>query len=290
MVDLSSSATLGDLRGAIEVQLDVPSKYLQLAVGESLLPSDASMMLETAGIEADTRVSAIVRQHPLLPKLPNVFELKLNSSRMRLGMHRNSSAFTMIYTLKVDIPKSHVCSSLMRKNDTDHFEFDGQKGCSKGSHGHWMAGTTELQEHSIPCFELKEVLCGWMDRMEVIFDKEKQLWAMPSEGRNKAERETQTLTTKVADKDGWFVAPTPDCFELYVNAPFPVSGKCSSLYVSRILIDASGFPIRAALYHLDEVRNIGPKEPREHIEKADVDDMARHGNTALEEYDVALSF
>jgi hypothetical protein len=277
MVDLSSAATLGDLKGAIEVQLDVPSKYLQLAVGESLLPSDRSMMLEAAGVEAGTRVSVIVRQHPPFPCLPDSFELKLNSSRMRLGYNRNSSAFTMIYTVNVDLPKSHVRTSLMRKNDTDFYEFDGQKGCWSGSHGHWMAGTTQIQEQAMPCFVVSDILRPWMDNVEVVLDKEKQLWTIPSED------------SKKADKVGWFVAPSSECFELYVNAPFKALPEShNELYVARVLIDASGFPVRAALYHKDG--NSNSTEPKEHLEKADVEDMARHGNYALEEYDVTLTF
>merc|ERR1719262_808393 len=119
MVHLSNSATLGDLRGAIGNELDIPSKHLQLAVGAALLPHDGSMILESAGVEDGTRVSAIVRQCPPLPALSSTFKVELQSSRMRLGFRRNSSAFTMIYKLQVDVEKSLIWASLIRKNDTD---------------------------------------------------------------------------------------------------------------------------------------------------------------------------
>merc|ERR1719161_1445709 len=96
------------------------------------------MILESAGVEDGTRISAIVRQCPPLPALSSTFEVELKSSRMRLGFQRNSSAFTMIYKIQADIERSHISTSLIRKNDTDHFEFDGQKGSWKGDHGHWI--------------------------------------------------------------------------------------------------------------------------------------------------------
>jgi len=293
MVNLSSSATLNDLWGAIGAQLDVPSKHLQLSLGESLLPADKSIMLEAAGIESDTRISAIVRQGPSLPVLPNAFEVNLSSSRMRLGAHRNSSAFTMIYNLKVDVCKNHVQASVVRKSDTDHFEFDGHKGCWKGSHGHWMAGTTQIEEQALPCFDLKDVLRDWMDRAEVVMDVEKQLWTMPlgDVAKNEGDLPDENPKTLFPLQVEWFVAPSSDCFELYVNAPFPVSGpRSSSLHIARILVDASGIPVRAALYHQDSNdRGTRKVVPSEHLEKADVQDMARAGNSLLEEYDVTLT-
>lgn len=273
MVDLSSLTTLGDLRGAIGRELDVPAKHLQLAVGPLLLPHDESVMLEAAGVEDGARVSAIVRQCPPLPAIPSVFEVKLQSSRMRLGSNRNSSAFTMVYTIGLDVPKSHVQASVMRKNDTDHLEFDGQKGCWKGDRGHWMAGTTPIEEQPLACFHLGDVLRDWMDSAEVVFDSEKQLWSMPIDGALKK------------GELGWFVAPSSDCFELYVNAPFPVRAPHDSLRIARVLVDASGNPVRAALYHENAKNNVPPKD---HLEKADVNDMSRDGNFLLEEFDVSL--
>merc|ERR1712216_904170 len=91
-----------------------------------------------------------------------------------------------------------------------------------------------------------------------------------------------------ASDSGWFVAPSSDCFELYVNAPFPVSGQIehAPLHIARVLVDASGSPVRAALYHEDANKNALPKD---HVKKADVHDMAASGNFLLEEYDVMLT-
>jgi len=286
IVDLSSSATLGDLRGAIGVELDVPSKYLQLAVGAALLPHDGSLALESAGVEDGTQVSAIVQQCPPLPALSSTFKVELKSSRMRLGFHRNSSKFTMVYELQVDVEKSLIWASVIRKDDTDHWEFDGNKGSWKGDRGHWMGGTTQIQEQPLPCFHLGDLLHDWMDRAEVVFDSEKQLWTMPSE--DAITKLTEDEEGMQVGENGWFVAPSSDCFELYVNAPFPVSALAerNPLHIARVLVDASGNPVRAAIYHEDSERNVSPKD---HVQKADVHDVARPFNFLLEEFDVTLT-
>jgi len=290
IVDLSSSATLGDLRSAIGVELDVPSKYLQLAVGAALLPHDGSMVLESAGVEDGTHVSAIVQPRPPLPALSSTFKVELTSSRMRLGFHRNTSKFTMVYELQVDVEKSLIWASVMRKDDTDHWEFDGKKGSWKGDRGFWMSGTTQIQEQPLPCFHIGDLLRDWMDRAEAVFDSEKQLWTMPSEGAitKLTEDEEEIGEEKEVGENGWFVAPSSDCVELYVNAPFPVSAlnERNPLHIARVLVDASGNPVRAAIYHEDDKQNVSPKD---HVQKADVLDMARGGNFLLEEYDVTLT-
>lgn len=290
IVDLSSSATLGDLRGAIGVELDVPSKYLQLAVGAALLPHDGSLVLESVGVEDGTQVSAIVQQCPPLPALSSTFKVELKSSRMRLGFHRNSSQFTMVYELQVDVEKSLIWASVIRKDDTDHWEFDGKKGSWRGDRGHWMSGTTQIQEQPLPCFHLGDLLRDWMARAEAVFDSEKQLWTMPSQGAitKLTEDEDEQGEEEEVGENGWFVAPSSDCFELYVNAPFPVSGlaKHNPLHIARVLVDASGNPVRAAIYYDYGEQNVSPKD---HVQKADVHDIARFGNFLLEEFDVTLT-
>jgi len=276
-VECPSSATVGDLRRSIGASLDVPYQQLQLTVGSSLLPADESALLEAAGIEDGTRVSAVVRSRPPLPALADTLKVELLSSRMRLGSRRNSSAFTMIYTLQMDLVKSSVHACMMRKNDNDVVELDGRKGTCKGQRGHWMAGDTQVDEAPLFSFDLAEVLHQWMDKAEVISDSAKQLWTLPSEGMD------------LKGSEGWFVAPSADCVELYVDAPFPVSnpgaGSKASLRIGRVLLDASGSPVRAALYH---TRNSNV-ETQELMPKADVEDMARDGDTSFEEYDVKLT-
>lgn len=58
------------------------------------------------------------------------------------------------------------------------------------------------------------------------------------------------------------------------------------MHIARVLVDASGSPVRAALYHEDAKRNVLPKD---HVEKADVYDMAGANYFLLEEYDVMLT-
>merc|ERR1719420_782551 len=100
-----------------------------------------------------------------------------------------------------------------------------------------------------------------MDRAQVVFDSEKQLWTMPS-------RDAETK-----GEHGWFVAPSSECFELYVNAPFPISGPRSlgsGLHIARVLIDASGNPVRAALYHWNPEWKEGEVAAEDHMQKADI--------------------
>merc|ERR1719235_1695275 len=124
-----------------------------------------------------------------------------------------------------------------------------------------------------------------MDRAEVVFDSEKQLWTMPSKGAITKLTEDEE---KQVGESGWFVAPSSDCFELYVNAPLPVSGLAerNPLHIARVLVDASGNPVRAAIYHEDCKQNASPKD---HVQKADVHDIAQGGNFLLEEFDVTLT-
>merc|ERR1712025_435319 len=126
-----------------------------------------------------------------------------------------------------------------------------------------------------------------MDRAEAVFDSEEQLWTMPSEGALTKLTEDEGEEEEVSE-NGWFVAPSSDCFELYVNAPFPVSGLAerNPLHIARVLVDASGNPVRAAIYHEDGKQNVSPKD---HMQKADVHDIARGGNFLLEEFDVTLT-
>lgn len=276
MIDLPRSATLGDLRQRITVALDIQTPFFQLAVGASLLPLDESMVLDVAGVEDGTHVAVILGQRPLLPVLSPLFTVRLESSRRRLGFQRFSSAFTILYKLHVDLEKSCIKISLVRKNDTDHVEIDGQTGSCKGESGHWMTGSKPFQDQAFDHFELADILHDWMDRSVVISDVDKQYWSMPSD--------VTSPSSEGRDRSGWFVAPTSDCFELDVTAAFPASGnKGSHLHIARILVDASGNPVRAALYHAVNC------SPADHLEKADPHEMASEGLSCLEEFDVTLA-
>jgi hypothetical protein len=199
----------------------------------------------------------------------------------------------MLYELQVDVEKSLIGATMMGKSDSDHIQFYGKKGSWNSEHGHWMAGTTQIEEQPLPCFHLGDLLRDWMDRAEVVFDSEKQLWTMPSEGATTklAEDGEKQGERKEVGGNGWFVAPSSDCFELYVNAPFPVSGRTvrNRIRIARVLVDALGNPMRAAIYHEDDEQNHENVSPRGHVKKADVHYMAQPGNFLLEEYDVTLT-
>jgi len=274
VVPVRADATLGDIKDAIAAQLAVPSR--ELVIAHDTIPLDClhRLAFDDVGIEIGAEINVVYRPFPPLIELPSQFHINLVSTRRRLGKGVYSSAFHILYNLKMDLENSSLSASVSRKNDTDTVAMNGKTGIRSGETQHWMTGSQPF-EYQGPCFDLKALISQWFQRCEPVHNPDLQLWT----------------TNEVAETDGWFLRPKEECFELYVNAPLPGLTRTPDLRLARVLLNTSGRPIRAALNH---AREESPRRRRDDdkggdcVRSANPMDMARDGQSACEEYDVAV--
>merc|ERR1719469_1305217 len=190
-------------------------------------------------------------------QVPPVFDATLEG-RKRIS----SSAFIARYTLAVDAPSNTVEVEQWRKNDHDAFTVNTATGVVSGYKQHWMCGDRPF-EHKLgfkkPLADLLEEWSAFMTHVPADAAT-LRFWALPGAAAAKDDpdresdeddagprRGSKADLTKFRPRrhdgqpPGWFESPSDDCVELVVNADM------TFMTLLRVLLDADGTPIRAAV-------------------------------------------
>jgi len=267
-VELRSAATVGELRAAVwsAFGLDSGSSELRLALGDVVLAAGDAAPISEVGVVDGSRITAVLRARTRLMPVPPHFRVVLTSSRRRLGFNSFSSAFTECYHITVNAQASRISGVFVRKNDSDKIEIDGQLGKRSGTTGHWMTGD-RVFESDVATFDLAPLLTEWADRIEEVPEDEPHVWVEPG----------------LAEPPHWFAAVC-GCTELRVDLLVPVLPRGDPIVLARLLVDAEGRPVRAALCDAGDRHDHEPRP--EGVRRANPQDMARGGQASLEEFDV----
>merc|ERR1711877_66467 len=129
-----------------------------------------------------------------------------------------------------DLEADFVRAQAWRSDDSDWCAFEGQTGKMEGERGHWMSGSTPFAK-KCERFNLSKFLSSWMARAEFVLDSKNRLWIEAESG----------------DSDNYFRLPSPECFELHIDAPFQLEigrHNGTELRLKRVLVDPTGWPLR----------------------------------------------
>jgi len=263
-----SSSTLLQLQEAVEAALQIQGRMQLLLGGRQLLPggggngAEGAATLAEAGLTDGARLEVALSSSIRPMDVPDVCHLRLQS---RKKCH--SSAFTIRYDLRLDVPNSKVHVELWRRNDHDTLDFDTAKGVLEGVDQHWMCGNTPYTKALGFQEPLADLLRRQIEASEPVTDEAERFWREPKPEEEEgaagpealAEAERSRYQSYVSRDDehwtamkppkhgapevqGSFVAPSRDCTELRVNVSMPF------MKLARVLIDAEGLPVRVAVY------------------------------------------
>lgn len=229
---------------SIESLVGIPAKSQVWLVNNEEVPLQQATTLGDTNICDGDRITVVhAGFEPLVP-LPEFFKLSLTSVRERL--HRGySSAFTIVYKIEANIPEGRMSIEPWRKNDHDKTVYDCKACIKKCMTSHWMSGqrthdskldddplSSFVASWSAPCIRVKEA-------SERFWRNTDALETHPNPEFDDDEKQDYPNHNAVP---GWFVALSEDCIELMVDVP--ILGRNS---ICRLLIDAEGRPVRAAL-------------------------------------------
>jgi len=266
---IGESATIAELGSLVEEQFGIPLKQQRLQVSAfDFAPCglEGALSLTEAGICSGACIQAICSAVAAIAAFPPHFGIQCMSSRERLGgqsVRRYSSAFTIHYDVKANVPGGYVDVVKWRKNDNDQLRFDTKGGTLSGTTSHWMAGsstfqdtfTSDTKDATTP---LEDLLAHWIESATPVYDKRERFWKLPDveasveDGENTCSEDQVFHVSDPSGKlwpdhkfaTGWFVAPDEDCSELRIEALLPSRiGK----KLLRVLVNKEGLPVRAAL-------------------------------------------
>merc|ERR1712194_324296 len=153
-------------------------------------------------------------------------------------------------------------SAFIARNDHDAFTVNTATGVVSGYRQHWMSGDTPFERKLGFEKPLADLLEEWSDRVTPVPAETDALrfWARPGaamakddpkretdEDGDQSRRGSKADLTKFRPRrhnsqpPGWFESPSDDCVELVVNA------HMTFMTLLRVLLDADGNPIRAAV-------------------------------------------
>jgi len=231
--------------------------------GHDLSESDA-LTVGAAGLVDGSHLEVGVRSWTKPMQVPPHCCLTLEA-RKRYA----SSAFIVRYVIRVDVPNSEVRMEMWRKNDHDTYTFNTALGTCKGRRQHWMCGDTPSESQLGVSRLLADLMQDWLLQAMPVFAEADRFWKLPAEVEEADSTEVQgsarspDLTQRRSarriprqqSKDfesarpnaspivpGWFVAPSSGCTELVVNTSLSV------ITLLRVLVDAQGLPVRAAVF------------------------------------------
>jgi len=246
------------LRHRISAGLGLEQCSMHLAHnGNALSESDRVSTVGEAGLVDGSHVEVGVRSWTKPMQVPPRCCLTLEA-RKRYA----SSAFTIRYVFAVDVANSEVGVQMWRKNDHDTYQFNTVLGTCKGRRQHWMCGDTPSERELGVSWPLADMLQDWLLHAMPVFAEADRFWKLPAEvevadpaedkasitakrrgwERYNAEEFESARPIASPNVPGWFVAPSNDCTELVVNTSLSV------IQLLRVLVDAQGRPVRAAVF------------------------------------------
>lgn len=283
-LEVPCTCYLTELRAKIENVLEIPSEKQRLLLDEREVPMDTSKptTVQEAGLYDRAQLDVVCCSWVMPMPYPKLFHLNLSTSRRRLlPAHGGfSSAFIIMYDIKVDVPRSRAHVQQWRKNDNDRLEFDTIAGTYTGAHGHWMGGDSDISGSIAVARPMEELLQCGLGRLKPVLDEADRFWQLPATDATEAPDTPQAPASKSApgrpiqhpDMPGWFVAPSAECTEFQIDADLPF------MMLSRVLIDIEGKPIRVAL--------AGPPRPNsDPIEEYDVRITTSHDDDTSKDSD-----
>eukprot|EP00933_Yihiella_yeosuensis_P027406 TRINITY_DN21309_c0_g1_i1.p1 TRINITY_DN21309_c0_g1~~TRINITY_DN21309_c0_g1_i1.p1 ORF type:complete len:316 (+),score=60.02 TRINITY_DN21309_c0_g1_i1:144-1091(+) len=238
VLKISASTPLQNALAAVEKLLGIPANTQRWLAGtEEVKIRQASVLADTTLCDGDS-ITVVSGFTPLQP-LPTCFVLEFRTVRER-GC---SSAFIMWHLLRGDISNRKLRIEPWRKNDHDTFDYDFKADKVQASTCHWMGGTKTSEGNLGGKDFLDAVVKGWDATFALPVDESERWWlpggVEPTHTPSKASGEYP----KYDAVPGWFIEPEEGCVELKVDIPLPPREH----KVVRILINADGKPLRAAL-------------------------------------------
>jgi hypothetical protein len=256
-VTLPSQSFVAQLRCAFAdaFGLEQHGEGLRMIFGSrDLSEVEGQLTLEEAGLVHGSRLEVGLRSWVRPMEVPAKCRLTLQGRR-----RCRSSAFIIRYELTIDVPGNRIQAEKWRKHDHDYFDIDTFAGTTTGYRGHWMCGNTDVRDKlSIHDVALADMLEQWIGQCKPVFSEADRFWKSSDSLDNDTHKgarqdKSQHVLARVDDCDifqnkpqghapDWFAAPSPECTELIVNAKLPF------MDLLRVLLDAKGRPIRAAVF------------------------------------------
>jgi len=251
---LPSQSSIAQLQQALveTFGLDVRGGDMHIIFGGCDLAEGNSevMTLEQAGLMDGAHVDVGIKSWTRPMQIPPCLELELYGMRAA-----KSSAFTIRYNLHFNLPENEFRAEFWRKNDHDKVKINTLAGTLQGTRQHWMAGDAPHESKLDINMPLATLLADWTAKCQPVFDQADRFWKTPEEIANARSTPKPTPHARrrrsgfditeckpLYGSPDWFALPSTDCTELIVNA----TPMCN-MTIFRVLLDADGCPIRAAL-------------------------------------------
>jgi hypothetical protein len=234
---MAPSATIVELRGLVEGALGLPAWQQQLfldsgEIGIAGGVAEEMATLEDLGVRDESAVNVIARGPIPLPSSP--FSLTLTNFTYRNSKRHLSFPpfFTIRFVINVYPAEDEIVIEVWRKDDHDQFTINTIDGTMRGVRGHLHAG--DLHVSSSVDFKggLPDLMHSWTDKLVPVLESDERIWSVPQMLRDRPESVQP------------FVAPSADCREFIVSDKKLIATLAG---VERVLLNAEGRPVRAAL-------------------------------------------